>query len=385
MTENNPKIPLHRPHHSPNGQKYVSDAFLSDRRNYGGPYTKQCEQWFSKYLNIESCYFTNSCSAALEMCALLLDLKKGDEVIVPSYTYVTTASVFLLHGAIIRFADCIPQRPNVGIETIEKLVNSNTKAIVVVHYGGIPVEMESIRQLCAEYKLVLIEDAAHAFGSRYHTKLLGSFSDLATFSFHDTKIICCGEGGLLCINNPSFNNRAECIIEKGTNKIQFSKSMVTKYEWVDVGASYGNSEFHAAAIQSNLEDFDTILKYRIAIFNLYLKYLRDTNLQDFIEVPSIAEGASINGSIFYIQLKDKFSRDSLMHYLNFHGIEARFHYIALHRSPYILSKFPALSVINENSTQFENTLLRLPIHTHITETNVDFIVSHIQNFFTSLK
>ena len=277
-------------------------------------FTKKCQQWLKKNIKGKEVLLVHSCTAALEMCALLLNIKKKDEIIMPSFTYVSTANAFALRGGIPVFVDINPETLNIDPNRIERAITKKTRAIVVVHYAGISCDMDPILKIAKKYKLYVIEDAAQAILSSYKGRPLGSIGDLATISFHETKNVHCGEGGALIINNPKFIKRAKTIRDKGTNRDLFYQNIVKKYTWVDYGSSYGLSEINAAFLYGQLKQAKTITKKRLTIFKLYHKLLENLEIKKLITRPAIPSYAKGNGHMYYILVKNN-KRDKLIKYL----------------------------------------------------------------------
>src|SRR6056300_735671 len=275
-----------------------------DHYSSDGPYTQKCQQWLVKELKCKDALLVHSCTAALEMCALLLNIKKGDEIIMPSYTFVSTANAFVLRGGKPVFVDIDLNTCNIDPLKIKQAISKNTKAIVVVHYAGVSCDMDPILKIANQHKLYVIEDAAQAILSTYKGKPLGSIGDLATLSFHETKNIHCGEGGALLINNPKFIKRAKIIRDKGTNRELFNQNMVKKYTWVDYGSSYGLSEINAAFLYSQLKQAKKITRKRINIFDEYHQKLKSLEVKKMIKRPSIPKYAKHNGHMYYLISKN---------------------------------------------------------------------------------
>jgi dTDP-4-amino-4,6-dideoxygalactose transaminase len=349
----------------------------------GGLFTKRCSDWLIKNIKCKEALLVHSCTAALEMCAILLNIKKNDEIIMPSYTFVSTANAFVLRGGRPVFVDIDKQTLNINPKNIEKAISKKTKAIVVVHYAGLSCDMKQILSIAKKYKIFVVEDAAQAILSSYNEKPLGSIGDLATISFHETKNVHCGEGGALLINNPIFIKRARIIRDKGTNRDLFNKNLVKKYTWVDIGSSYGLSEINAAFLYAQLIQAKKITKYRKKIFNIYQKELKRLEGLNFLSRPFIPNYSNYNGHMYYIQiLKNK--RLKLIKYLKKKFINSVFHYIPLHSSPYIKEKkFSMFSLKNTNRTS--NNILRLPIYYGISSKKVKMICKHILNFYNQSK
>jgi dTDP-4-amino-4,6-dideoxygalactose transaminase len=312
------------------------------------------------------------------MCALLINIKEGDEVIIPSYTFVSTANAFVLRGARIIFADSSSADPNIDAGRIEQLITNRTKAIVVVHYAGISCDMERILSIASRHGLFVIEDAAQAIESCYQGKPLGSIGHLGCFSFHETKNIISGEGGALLINDPSFIARAEILWEKGTNRSAFFRGEISKYNWIDVGSSYLPSEITAAFLYAQLEDIENIQKRRLLLWNIYYENLKD--LEEFgIQLPRIPAECQHNAHLFYLVCKTGEERTELLEYLNTNGVNAIFHYLSLHRSPYYTNQYKGEDL--SQSDRYESCLLRLPLYFELKEEQAYYIIKTIKKFF----
>ena len=371
------KIPFNSFYSTGNEDLFLKDVINSGRLTGNGKYTKKCYNFIAKKYNFTNVLLTNSCTAALEMAAYLINIQHGDEVIIPSYTFVSTANAFALRGAKIVFADSGKENPNLDALRIEQLITKKTKAIVVVHYAGIACDMDSIIDLAHKYNLFVIEDAAHAIDSLYKNKPLGSFGHLATFSFHETKNITCGEGGMLVINDQQFFKRAEIIIEKGTNRKDFTNGKTKKYEWVDLGSSYRLPELSAAFLFSQLEVMNTIQLKRKKIWNKYYRELRESEDDGLVKLPRIPTYAKHNASIFYLTFNNLKQRDRFIEKLLGSGIAASFHYQPLHLSPFYLSNNPKIRKL-KNAEMFGDCLVRLPLYSGLSESEVSFIIKEIK-------
>ena len=344
-----------------------------------GFFTNKCELWLKKNINCKEALLVHSCTAALEMCALLLNVKKNDEIIMPSYTFVSTANAFVLRSGVPVFVDIDPKTLNIDPKKIEKAITKKTKAIVAVHYAGVSCDMDPILKIAKKYKLYVIEDAAQAILSSYKGRPLGSIGDLATLSFHDSKNIHCGEGGALLVNNKKFIKRAKILRDKGTNRDDFNNNVVKKYTWVDIGSSYGLSEINAAFLYAQLLKAKRITKKRLGIFNQYQKLLETLEIKNLIKRPFIPSYAKHNGHIFYIILRNN-SRDRLIKYLNKKKIYSVFHYISLHSSPFGKKKgFSKFKMKNTN--QISSNLLRLPMHVNLSKKNMKKCTEELMKFF----
>lgn len=366
-------IPFNKPYLTGNETSYIEDAVKSGKISGNGKYTKLCQSFFEDRYQIKKALLTTSCTDALEMAAILIDLKEGDEVIMPSYTFVSTANAFVLRGAKIIFADSLPNHPNIDTSKLEALITQKTKAIVPVHYAGVACDMDEIMQLATKYNLYVIEDAAQAIDNYYiskkgEKKALGSIGHLAAFSFHETKNIISGEGGLLAINDEKFSNRAEIIWEKGTNRSAFFRGEVDKYGWVDVGSSFLPSEIIAAFLWAQLENLDPIQARRKEIWNTYYNLLQSWASKNEITLPWLPEYATNNAHMFYLVCKNLNQRTALIEQLKTHNIMAVFHYISLHTSPFYNGKHDGRELVNTD--RFSDCLVRLPFFYELDEKKV---------------
>jgi len=357
----------------------VKKAVLDGRLAGNGDFTKACHAFFQKRYGFGKVLLTTSCTDALEMSALLLDIKPGDEVIIPSYTFVSTANAFALRGAKIVFADSNKSHPNISIDSIKECISPNTKAIVAVHYGGAACDMDALLALCRENNIYLVEDAAQAIESFYNGKPLGSFGDCATFSFHETKNVVSGEGGLLVINNDEMTSRAEIIWEKGTNRTAFFRGEIDKYGWVDLGSSFLPSELIAAYLYGQLCNLDSIQEGRILRWDRYYSNLQPLVKEGYAELPMIPDYATNNAHVFYLVCRSADERNGLIDFLKEKGIGAVFHYLSLHKSEFFKDRHDGRELIN--SDRFSDTLVRLPLHLHLDIKEIDFISSAILEFY----
>ncbi len=344
-----------------------------------GDFTRKCQDFLCQKTGTSKTLLTHSCTAALEMAAILLDIKPGDEVIMPSYTFVSTANAFVLRGATPVFVDIRSDTLNIDEKKIESAITENTKAIVPVHYGGVSCEMDEIISLANKYKLFVVEDAAQAINSSYKGKSLGSIGDLGTLSFHETKNITSGEGGALLINNNEFFERAEIIREKGTNRAKFFREEINKYTWVDIGSSYLCGDMVAAYLYAQLESLEYITNRRIKIWEKYHQELSIYQKSKLINRPFIPQDCIHNAHLYYIILSSSKVRDEFINYMKNEGIKCLFHYIPLHDSPFG-SKFGKTNLSCEISTDISSRLVRLPIWLGI-EKYQDEIIHKIKNFF----
>lgn len=366
-------IPFNKPYLTGNETKYIEEAVKSGKISGNGIFTKKCQHFFESNYGIKKALLTTSCTDALEMAAILINIKEGDEVIMPSYTFVSTANAFVLRGAKIVFVDSRKDHPNLDETKLEALITSKTKAIVPVHYAGVACEMDTIIALAKKYNLFVIEDAAQAVDSYYTgkdgvKKALGSIGHLAAFSFHETKNIISGEGGLLAINDEQFVERAEIIWEKGTNRSAFFRGEVDKYGWVDIGSSFLPSEIIAAFLWAQLENLDKIQNRRKEIWENYNQKLKVWADKNGIELPQIPNYATNNAHMFYLVCKSLEQRTTLLDYLKRNEILAVFHYISLHESPFYKEKYDGVELTEAD--RFTNTLVRLPLFYEVTTNDI---------------
>lgn len=353
------KIPFNKPYLSGNETRYIAEAVQSGKISGDGLFTQKCHNFFEQRYGFKKCLLTTSCTDALEMAAILIDIKAGDEVIIPSYTFVSTVNAFVLRGAKIIFADSTPDHPNLDVHQLESLITPKTKAIVVVHYAGMSCDMDAVMQIANLNHLFVIEDAAQAIDSYYHDRPLGSIGHLAAFSFHETKNIISGEGGMLVINDEQFIHRAEIIREKGTNRSQFFRGEVDKYGWVDIGSSFLPSDIIAAFLFAQCECLDQIQEQRKRIWNLYQSRLQKFADAGNFELPHIPPYATNNGHMMYLVCKNLGQRTSLINHLKESGIYAVFHYLSLHRSPFYADQYDGEAL--PQADRFTDCLLRLPM------------------------
>lgn len=358
---------------------YIKDAIKRGKVSGDGYYSQKCHQFFQQKYGFPKVLLTNSCTDALEMSALLLDIKPGDEVIAPSYTFVSTVNAFVLRGAKIVFADSCSNNPNIDPIQIEKLINTKTKAILVVHYAGVACDMDKIMQVANKHKLFVVEDAAHAIDSYYKDRPLGSIGHLATFSFHETKNISCGEGGMIVINDKKFEKRAEIIREKGTNRSAFFRGEIDKYGWVDIGSSFLPSDITAAFLFAQLEKLDDVQKNRKKLWKKYYTELSPLSEAGKVQIPKIPKYATNNGHLFYLITKSEQDRNCLIKYLKSKGIHAVFHYLSLHKSQFYKKYQIDLKLVNAD--RFTNRLLRLPLYYNLTYSEQKYIIKEIYNYF----
>ena len=375
------KIPFNKPPYTGNEEKYVLESIKSSKISGDGEFTKKCHKWFEEKLQCKKALLTTSCTHALEMAAILLDIKEGDEVIMPSYTFVSTANAFVLRGAKIVFVDIRPDTMNIDETKIEEAITSKTKVIVPVHYAGVACEMDTIMDIAKRYNLFVVEDAAQGMMSSYKGKALGTIGHLGAFSFHETKnYTSAGEGGLLIINDEKFVQRAEIIREKGTNRSLFFRGMVDKYSWVDIGSSYLMNDVSAAYLWGNLEKADEINQNRLNSWQKYYDGLKELENRGFIELPKIPDGCVQNAHMFYIKVKDLEERTALLDYLKRNDIYAVFHYVPLHSSEAGL-KFSLFSKEDIYTTKESDKLIRLPMYFGLDNKDIEKIIYKIKIYF----
>lgn len=374
------KITFNKPLILGNELENIQKMIANGRFSGNGDYSKKCNGLLEQKIGCRKAIVTSSCTDALEMCALLSGIKTGDEVIMPSFTFVTTASAFELRGANIVWCDIKPNTKNIDENKIEALITERTKAVVVVHYSGVGCEMDRISDICKKNNLILIEDAAQAIDSSYKGKPLGSFGDLAALSFHETKNIQCGEGGALLVNNADMVERAEFIRDKGTNRVQFNKGVVDKYTWVELGSSFLMSELQAAFLYPQLQKSVEVTQNRLKSWNRYYELL-----SKFIpaeKLPFIPENCLHNAHLFYIVADSFEERSKVIKFLGDNGIYAIFHYIPLHKAPYWKGKYSGL--ILENTDITSQGLLRLPMFYELKDEEIVYICTKIREFYSEV-
>lgn len=373
------KIPFNKPHFTGREVYHLSQAAIVGKLSGNGNYTRLCQQFFEKRYSVKKALLTTSCSDALEMSALLAGIQPGDEVIMPSYTFVSTANAFALRGAKIVFADSCDENPNIDPDSVASLITPKTKAIVVVHYGGIACDMDRIMKLAHDNNLIVIEDAAQGLEAAYKGQQLGTIGSFGTFSFHETKNITSGEGGMITVNDPSKVSEAEIIWEKGTNRAAFARGEVEKYEWVSLGSSFLPNELTAAFLYSQIEHIDDIQQKRHQIWDKYYQMLNTPELNGVVTLPVIPDYASHNAHLFYITVSTEQMRNELLHFLHSKEIHAVFHYLSLHNSPYYNSIHGNRPLVN--AERYSTTLLRLPFFYSLTDEEIEYITGGIKEFF----
>jgi dTDP-4-amino-4,6-dideoxygalactose transaminase len=374
------KVPFNKPFFAGNELTYISRAVKSGKISGDGVFTKKCHTYFEKHYGFKKVLLTPSCTAALEMAAILIEAREGDEVIMPSYTFVSTANAFVLRGAKIVFCDSNQVHPNIDASKIESLITPNTKAIVVVHYAGMACDMAAVMALANKFKLFVIEDAAQAINGFYKDKPLGSFGHLAAFSFHETKNINAGEGGMLVINDEQFIERSEVIREKGTNRSRFFRGEISQYQWVDIGSSYLPSDITAAYLFAQLEKLQKIQAKRLIIWNRYYEAFLKLEKLQMVKLPVIPNDSTNNAHIFYLVCVSREERNALITYLKSRGVLAVFHYLCLHQSPYFNDQnglaFP-------NAEKYSERLVRLPLFYELKSSEQACVIEAVLEFYKS--
>ena len=380
------RIPFNKPYLTGKEVHFMYDAVSTGKLSGNGKYTQKCQAWFEDLYGFGKCLLTSSCTDALEMSAILADIQQGDEVIIPSYTFVSTANAFVLRGAKIVFADSASNEPGIDTKSLEALIGPKTKVIVPVHYAGVACDMEAIMNIANKHNLLVIEDAAQAIDSFFtfsngERKALGSIGHMAAFSFHETKNLISGEGGMLVVNDDRFKDRAEIIWEKGTNRSAFFRGEVDKYGWVDVGSSFLPSDVTAAFLYAQLEHLDDIQNRRKRIWNLYHNSFQELAEQNLLSLPYIPEYATNNAHMYYIICKNSEDRAGLIDHLKEKGFQAVFHYLSLHKSPYMLKKQGATAGELIQSDRYSQTLVRLPFFYELKENDQLNIIEAIKSYF----
>ena len=374
-------IPFNKPFLTGKEAHYMYQAVYTGKLSGNGVFTKKCQEFFETKYGFKRCLMTTSCTDALEMAAILCDVQPGDEVIVPSYTFVSSALAFVRQGAKIVFADSCTNNPNIDPDKLESLISERTKVIVPVHYAGVACDMDKIMDIANRHNLLVVEDAAQAIDSYYKGKPLGGIGHFGCFSFHETKNVTAGgEGGLLVINDERFIRRAEIIWEKGTNRAEFFRGMVNKYGWVDTGSSFLPSEINSAFLLAQLEHLDEIQKRRKDIWNMYLDGLRDLEKQGLIQLPNIPEFATNNAHMFYFTCRNLEERTALINYLKGKEILAVFHYLSLHLSEYYKCHSNSTPDL-PNCDRFADCLVRLPLFYELEEPQVMAIITSNRAFY----
>lgn len=373
-------ISFNVPPYVPKCSEYIADTISKRKLSGDGEYTKKCNSWLEKKCSCAKALLTTSCTHALEMAAILAEIKPGDEVIMPSYTFVSTADAFVMRGAKIVFVDIRPDTMNIDENLIETAITAKTKAIVPVHYAGVGCEMDRILEIATRYHLMVIEDDAQGLMSTYKGKPLGTFGSFGCISFHETKNYSMGEGGAILINNADYYERAEIIREKGTNRSKFYRGEIDKYTWVDCGSSYLPGELNAAYLYAQLEEAENINNQRLSNWNRYYENLSSLADKEYITLPFVPEHCQHNAHMFYIKADDIEERSRLIEFLKEKGVYSIFHYIPLH-SAQAGRKYGAFAGEDKYTTRESERLLRLPMYYGLTIAEVDDICQKVAEFF----
>jgi dTDP-4-amino-4,6-dideoxygalactose transaminase len=376
-------VPFNKPYTTGNEIGLIENVIKEGKLCGNGKYTKLCQAFFEEQYKINKCLLTSSCTDALEMCGILLDLQAGDEVIMPSYTFVSTANAFMLRNASIIFCDSEKDNPNIDADKIEALITPRTKCIVVVHYAGFACDMDKIMAIANKHNIFVVEDAAQAIDSFYingkgEQQALGSIGHLGAFSFHETKNISCGEGGMLTVNDDRFVARAEIIWEKGTNRSAFYRGEVDKYGWVDIGSSFLMSEISAAFLYAQLQAMKSIQEHRNSIWNIYHKHLSFLN-NEKVYVQHQPTSSTNNAHLFYMVCSSIDERSRLIAYMKENGAQLVFHYSSLHKSSYFSDRYKGHEL--PNSDRFSDCLVRLPLYNALTLEQAGFVADKIKAFY----
>jgi dTDP-4-amino-4,6-dideoxygalactose transaminase len=380
MSKLQPKIPFNRPFIVGKELYYIAQAVQGGHLAGNGRFSKKCQQWMEETFHARRVLLTHSCTAALEICALLIDIQPGDEVIMPSFTFVSTANAFVLRGGSIKFVDIREDTLNLDETLIEQAITPRTKAVVPVHYAGIACEMDAVMKIASDHDLFVIEDAAQGVNATYNSRYLGTIGHLGAYSFHETKNFISGEGGALIINDDRFMELAEIIREKGTNRSKFFRGEVDKYTWLNLGSSYLPSELVAAFLYAQLEECEQITRQRKKIFNRYLDQLKPLEEKGFIRLPHAPPEVNHNAHLFYMILHEEEQRDALIGFLRKRGIHAVFHYIPLHTSP-MGQKFGYGNDDLPITRGIANRLVRLPCYFELTEEEQDHVIHSVFDFY----
>jgi dTDP-4-amino-4,6-dideoxygalactose transaminase len=376
------KVAFNKPYSTGKELKYIEEAIANNHLSGDGPFGKKCHAWLEEKLSARKVLLTPSGTAALEMMALLIDIKDGDEVIMPSYTFVSTANAFVLRGARPVFVDIRPDTVNIDEKLIRAAITKRTRAIVPVHYAGVACAMDPIMDLAREFDIAVLEDAAHAVMAKYNNHALGSIGHMAALSFHETKNLISGEGGALIINDQKFIDRAEIIREKGTNRSLFFRGQVDKYRWMDVGSSYLPSELQSAYLWAQFEEGEQITERRLEIWHRYYNLLASMQQKKWFTLPTVPSDCEQNGHLFYIMLANGELRDPLLLFLKNNGVNAMFHYVPLHTAP-AASKYCRVSGGMKHTEAAGERLIRLPFFNDIDVEQQALVAKLIQEFFES--
>lgn len=374
------KIPFNKPYLTGKEAHYMYQAVYTGKLSGNGVYTQKCQKFFEQKYGFKKTLLTTSCTDALEMCAILCDVGPGDEVIVPSYTFVSSALAFVRQGCKIVFADSMDRNPNIDADKLESLITPKTKVIVPVHYAGVACDMDKIMEIADKHGLIVVEDAAQAIDSYYKGRPLGTIGHLSAFSFHETKNIISGEGGLLGINDERFIRRSEIIWEKGTNRSEFFRGEVNKYGWCDTGSSFLPSEVISAFLWAQLESLDDIQNKRKSLWRQYYAGLESLAAKGYFRLPDIPSYATNNAHMFYLVCNNLEERSGLIKYLKEHDVLSVFHYLSLHQSEYYTTHYSEIPSL-PNCDRYADCLVRLPMFYELKAEQVDYIVNLISNYY----
>lgn len=374
------KVPFNRPAFTGRELDYIKSAVSGGMLCGDGVYTKKCSEWMKKRYDVNQVYLTTSCTHALEMAAFLCEIQPGDEVIMPSYTFVSTADAFVLQGAKVVFVDIRPDTMNLDEKLIEQAITEKTKAIVPVHYAGVSCEMDEIMEIAQKYHLKVVEDAAQGMEATYRGKALGTIGDFGCYSFHETKNYTMGEGGALLFQDAQYQERAEILREKGTDRSKYFRGQIDKYRWMDYGSSYLPSDMNAAYLYAQLEACEKIDQKRHRIYAYYDESFRDLAQKGWIERPFVPEHVKHNAHMYYLKVKDLATRSKLISYLKEKGIYSAFHYVPLHSSPAGL-KFGRFAGEDRFTTKESERLLRLPMFYNLEMEDAEYVVEMVKSFF----
>jgi len=377
------KIPFNKPYLTGKETDYIKQAVASGKISGDGMFTEKCHRFFEKRYGFKKALMVTSCTDALEMAAILCDVQPGDEVIAPSYSFVSTVNAFVLRGAKIVFADSEETTPNIDVSQIESLITRKTKVIVPVHYAGFACDMDVILKMARKHNIAVVEDAAQAIDSFYKGRPLGSLGQFAAFSFHETKNVISGEGGMLIINDEKYIKRGEIVREKGTNRSAFFRGEIDKYSWVDIGSSFLPSDIIAAFLYAQLENLEKIQTKRRAIWSLYYNGLKPLEEKGYIRLPVIPGYATNNAHMFYILCEDLEERNNLIQYMKHKGILAIFHYLPLHKSPFYKERHDGRNL--PNAQRYADCLVRLPMYYELDEEDVGRVIQNVISFFRNYK
>ena len=364
--------------------RYIEQVIASRQLCGDGPFSKKCQKWMQDRFDVQKAFLTTSCTSALDMALLLCKLQPGDEVILPSFTFSSTATSAVLSGARLVFVDIRPDTMNIDEKRIEEAITDRTKVIMVMHYAGISCEMDTILDIARRHNLIVVEDAAQGVMSTYKGRALGTIGDFGCYSFHETKNYSMGEGGALLVKDPAYNERAEILWEKGTNRSKFYRGQIDKYTWVDFGDSYLPSELSAAYLWGQFEGADVINENRLATWNTYFSELRYLSDAERIDLPTVPPECRHNAHMFYIKCRDLDDRQAYIRYMREHGVEAVFHYIPLHSAPAGL-RYGRFHGEDRFTTAESERLVRLPIYYGISEDAVEQVIRHTKDYFNEVQ